>query len=400
MKILRLGIKGYRSLKNIWWEPGDLNVLIGPNGSGKSNLLRMLDMVSVSAKGQLGKHIRRAGGMEPLLWDGAAEEIAFLVETTPVQEERDLERVSFMYKLDIARLGKGSSYRIDLESLGCYNRVAGARADAPSKKMIERTASRAEISDERGNSLTLSQDNVPAEESVLSLATGMFTQNRFVPPFRAYLADWSVYHDVHVNLDAPIRQAAVTRHETQVDPDGQNLINVLHTLYTNDRDFKKDVNLAMKTAFGDDFEEIVFPPAADQRIQLRIRWKSLKREQAAADLSDGTLRFLFLVTVLASPTPAPLIAIDEPETGLHPSMLPIIAEYAADAATRTQVVFTTHSPQFLDAFGENLPRTTIVKWDKGETTLTNIEGPQLTQWLREYSLGSLFRSGELEHTFP
>jgi predicted ATPase len=85
----------------------------------------------------------------------------------------------------------------------------------------------------------------------------------------------------------------------------------------------------MAAAFGDEFEELVFPPAADQRVQMRIRWKSLKREQSAADISDGTLRFLLLLTILASPEAAPLIAIDEPETGLHPSMLPIIASMRA-----------------------------------------------------------------------
>ena len=71
-------------------------------------------------------------------------------------------------------------------------------------------------------------------------------------------------------------------------------VSVLHTLYTGDRDFKRDINAAMKAAFGDEFDELVFPPASDQKIQLRIRLKSLRREQSAADMSDGTLRFLFL----------------------------------------------------------------------------------------------------------
>ena len=180
-------------------------------------------------------------------------------------------------------------------------------------------------------------------------------------------------------------------------PDGQNLINVLHTLYTSDRKFKQDINDAMHAAFGNDFDELIFPPAADQRIQMRIRWKTLKREQSTADLSDGTLRFLFLITVLASPNPPPLIAIDEPETGLHPSMLPIIAEYAVEAATRTQVIFTTHSDQFLDAFQDTRPTTTVAKWENGETTLTTLEDNELEYWLKDYTLGKLFRSGELEN---
>jgi len=205
-----------------------------------------------------------------------------------------------------------------------------------------------------------------------------------------------VYHDLHVNQDAAIRQAAVARTEKRVAPDGQNLTQVLHTLYTNNRDFKKDIDLAMRAAFGDDYEELVFPPAADQRVQLRVRWKSLRREQSAADLSDGTLRFLFLLIVLTSPWPPPLICLEEPETGLHFSMLPIVAEHAVDAAERVQVILTTHSPQFLDAFGETRPATTVVKWAEGQTVLAPLAANELETWLQEYSLGALFESGELE----
>jgi len=225
---------------------------------------------------------------------------------------------------------------------------------------------------------------------------GPFARNFFTQKFQSWLDSFFVYHDLNTGMDAEIRKAAVASMEKRVDPDGRNLIPVLHTLYTGDRDFKKETDSAMRAAFGGDFEEIIFPPAADQRIQMRIRWKSLKREQSAADLSDGTLRFLFLLAVLGGPSPPPLIAIDEPETGLHPSMLPIIAEYAADAAGRSQVIFTTHSPQFLDAFGESAPEVTVAKWENGETLLRSLKGEELDYWLKEYSMGSLFKSGELE----
>ena len=233
-------------------------------------------------------------------------------------------------------------------------------------------------------------------QCLLSIASGPFIQNHYIPIFQRYIASLTIYYNVRTDKDAPIRQSTITRLEKRVDPDGQNLISVLHTLYTSDRDFKSDINSAMKAAFGDDFDELVFPPASDQRIQLRVRWKSLKREQSAADLSDGTLRFLLLLTILASPDLPPVIAIDEPETGLHPSMFPIVAEFAQDASLRSQVILATHSPQFLDAFTDAMPTTTVALWENGETILRTLPKQELEYWLKEYSLGALFRSGELE----
>ncbi len=395
MKILNLKIQGYRSLKDVSWSPGDLNVLIGPNGSGKSNLLRMLELISVSARGRLSRYIQQAGGMDALVWDGKADCIKWVVETSPVEKNRSVETDSLTYEMVLGRLGTGGSFRIDHELLGNYSRVRTGERDEPFK-LLERCSRRAVVFDEGERGFAAPEESIIEDESLLSLTSGPFTQNHFIPLFQKYMAEWSIYHDLHVNMDAPMRRPTVARHETRVDADGQNLINVLHTLYMGDRNFKNDINMAMRAAFGDDFDELVFPPAADQRIQLRVRWKTLSREQSAADLSDGTLRFLFLLTVLASPNPAPLIAIDEPETGLHPLMLPVVAEYAVDASERTQVVLTTHSPQFLDAFQNVLPVTTVVKWIDGETDLHNVTGRRLERWLKTYSMGALFRSGELE----
>ena len=391
MKITQLDIEGFRSLRKVSWVPGDLNVIIGPNGTGKSNLLRFMELISISAQGRLGKYIQSLGGMDPIVWDGVATAIKFAMETTPEGGELGPER----YELGLARLGAGSSYKVDKELLINSHKLRRGVERNPFK-FLERVAKTAVIFDEREHTFTTPEEFVSDEESLLSIASGPFISNNYIPPFQRWLSSIAVYHDLHTNKDASVRQPAISRMEKRVDPDGQNLISVLHTLYTGDRNFKKDINSAMRAAFGDDFDELVFPPASDQRIQMRIRWKSLKREQSAAELSDGTLRFLFLLTVLASPSPAPIIAIDEPETGLHPAMLPLVAEYAVDAATRSQVILTTHSPQFLDAFVGTIPTTTVAKWENGETTLQTLRGDELGYWLKEYSLGSLFKSGELE----
>ncbi len=117
MRILKLTVEGFRSLKNVTWEPGRLNVLIGPNGTGKSNLLRLLEFVSVAARGGLSKHVQAAGGMEPLLWDGRAKELSVSLKMSPADDHRDEEKDSLTYKLLLGRIGQTSSYRIDHELL-------------------------------------------------------------------------------------------------------------------------------------------------------------------------------------------------------------------------------------------------------------------------------------------
>ncbi len=390
MKIIRLDIEGFRSMKKVHWVPNHLNVVIGPNGAGKSNLLRFLELMTISAQAALGKYIQSLGGMEPLVWDGQTSSIVCKLKMSPIDEEKQQD--SLIYELELARLGYSSAYRIEQEKL--INERIIAADDGAIPLLLERNQLKGALFVEKDNALKTLEEPIPEEESLLSLAANPFTTNRLIARFQRQVASWLVYHDVSVDRNARIRQPVVTRSERQVDTDGQNLISVLHTLYTEDRQFRYDINAAMRAAFGNEFEELMFPPAADQRIQLRILWKSLQRGQSAAELSDGTLRFLFLLTVLAAP--APITAIDEPELGLHPAMLPIVAEYAVAAAETTQIILTTHSPQFLDAFTGTQPTITVALCEEGETQLKNLNGEALAYWLEKYSLGTLFTSGELE----
>ena len=181
----------------------------------------------------------------------------------------------------------------------------------------------------------------------------------------------------------------------EINPDAGNFAGVLHTLYTQDGEFKEAIDDGMKAAF-DEYVELRFFPAAQDRIQLGLKWKSLKGVQSADALSDGTLKLLMMLTILAHPKPPPLIAIEEPEAGLHPRMFAIVAEYAAAAAHKCQVVFTTHSPQFLDAFRAQTPTMTVARWEEGQTQLNTLDGDKLKHWLNDFSLGSMFKSGGLE----
>jgi len=394
MRIEKLDIEGFRSLRKVSWQPGVLNILIGPNGSGKSNLLHMLELISASAQGKLGDLVQKWGGMDPLVWDGQAKSIKYSIDMVTLTDDDGKTISDNVYSVEMERLGHTSAYNIGAENM-CMN-IHTKDGKIETKELIERKKKfgRYSFTDNvRGE--VYGEEKLPEEETLLSQLKldRLVSMNTF---FQDEISSWKIYHDVRVDKEATIRRAAVTRASKVVDNDGQNLIHILHTLCSSDRKFEEDINSAMRAAFGDDFDKLVFPPDADQRIQMRLRWKSLKREISTLAISDGTLRFLFLLAVLANPNPPSLIAIDEPENGLHPSMLLMIAEFAAEAATRTQVIISTHSAQLLDAFTSFRPTTTVVKCEEGETTLKQLDGEALEYWLKEYSLGTLYASGQLE----
>jgi predicted ATPase len=378
MGIKELEVKGFRSLRNVRWTPGKLNVLIGQNGSGKSNLLRILGLLNISAEALLAEEILQEGGIAPLLWDEQAKSIEWNLTAA-------IGRESYLYEVQLQRLGNTSSYRISREAL-----------KSATATLIERSRDELFFLDRQGSLINFDGFITEDQTALPTLSFPHVTDPRLLN-FHQSLRSWSIYHDLRVDPEAPLRQASVARSEKKLRFDGQNLVSVLHTLYTSDRDFEDSLDAAMSAAFGSDYQKLVFQPdASDQRIKLGVRWQSLKSVQTAASLSDGTLRFLRLIAILANPEPGAVIAIDEPETGLHPGMLPLVTELAAEAAERTQVIFTTHSPQFLDAFRDEPPTTTVAERVEGETRLSVLEGKELGRWLEHYSLGKLYLSGELE----
>ncbi|REJ73798.1 MAG: ATP-binding cassette domain-containing protein, partial [Planctomycetota bacterium] len=281
--MLELEVEGFRSLRHVTWKPDRLNVVIGPNGSGKSNLLRVLEMLTTAGRGGLGKYIQREGGISPLLWDGHVNRLRFRTKMSPVEQHRDEVRDSLTYDIVLNQVGKSSSYRINSELLANFYKVETNERPEPFK-LFEREPLRAVIFDSEEKALVTIEEKLDEEETLLSAAAGPVSTNPYVDEFQQRFANWRVYEDIHTDRASEMRQATVARNETIVESGGQNLIAVLHTLYSSNRDFKNEVNTAIRSAFSDDFEELIFPPAADQRIQLRVRWRSLQREQSVADL--------------------------------------------------------------------------------------------------------------------
>lgn len=411
MAIQQIKIEGYRSLKDVTWTPGKLNLLVGPNGSGKSNVLRCLELISQTAQGRLQQAVAEAGGIIPLLWDHRAGKAGWKLRIDPVDPRPDRLEDALTYSLKMEGTGS-SAYQIIEDSLGNWQAYERGEVQSP-YWIFARTADRAYIYDMHQQAFA-SQSEVPGgngpytiepesphhpegfdlNESLLATISGF---HNVIPVFsRRELEAWRICHDVNVARGAPMRSSATTQVTRKLKPDGSNLAPFLHTLYDGNREFRAQIDEGMCAGFGAEYDKLTFTPAAAQQIQLGVLWKSSSDPHTAPELSDGTLRYLFLLAVLADPDPPSVIAIDEPETGLHPSMLPVIAEYAEVASQHTQVILTTHSPEFLDAFSEMAPNVTVCQWEEGETSLHAVDEDALAKWLEHYRLGDMFTRGELD----
>ncbi len=374
-----------------------MNVLIGPNASGKSNLLRAMELLRTAGTGDLDGAVVQQGGIGQILWAnevfgklawGLDMEIrkAWIQYPLPPQQ---LD--SFSYELLLRPLGFGTGFRIEREVLRGYSQAT----KDPEFKYLERDEKSAVLFNSDGERIGASPEQVDTAQTILSQTSKLLSTPE-ISFFHKQLESWRIYHALNVDQDSPARRAVITRRERILAHDGQNLPSVLHTLYTSNKDFKTRINNAMRAAFGHEFEGLEFTPAEDQRVQMRVQWRSFKTPHSAANLSDGTLRFLMLLAILVNDSRGGVLAIDEPETGLHPSMLPIIAELAAEASRTSQIIFSTHSPEFLTAIGPHNPKTTVAQNVEGETKLSVLNQDDLKKWLEKYALGELFVSGGAE----
>ena len=349
----RLDIRGFKSIRALGgFEPRALNVLIGPNGAGKSNFVELFRMLAYMAEKRLQIYVAEHDGPDALLFGGRRR-------TAHIEAEFTFGANAYRFALMPA--GRrlvfghertcffGSGSRMHSRSLGSGHH----------------------------------ESNLPdADES---------GRDTFAPYVRKAIAGWRVYHFHDTSATAPVRQAHGTRDNLLLKPDAGNLGAFLRHLRERYPDHYRQIVETVRLAapfFGDfvyrrepgDSTEIEWFEADDPDTVLGPR-----------QLSDGTLRFICLATLLLQPVELQpeLILIDEPELGLHPSALTLLAEMLQHASDSRQIIASTQSA---DLVSELDPEDVVVV-DRREaaSAFTRLDGDDLRDWLEEYALGELWK---------
>lgn len=363
-----------------------LNVLIGPNGSGKSNLVEAIGLLrSTATKVTTPLRGPGGGGVKEWIWKGANNGHARLeaIIDYPAGRQALRHRIEFTE----------TASRFEMVDEAIENRLPDPGHDEPFFFYHFQNGRPALAVHDAGRR-QLRREDVAVDESILS--------QRKEPdqyPELAYLAD--VYSSVRLYREWSFGRSSVFRSPQAADlasdrleEDFSNLGLFLNHL--------RGVPKAKSTIVGrlrdlyeglDDF---------DVRVKGGTVEVFLTEHDfiiPASRLSDGTLRYLCLLAILCDPEPPALICIEEPELGLHPDMLPKIADLLVAASERTQLVVTTHSDILVDAMTERPESVVVVEKHNGQTEAKRLEASnELQQWLEKYRLGQLWTRGEIGGT--
>lgn len=352
MGLASIGITGFRSIRKLHMPLRRLTVLVGGNGVGKTNLYRSLELLSAAARGTLSEEIAREGGLGSVMFAGELkthEERRLVLEATL----DDLTDGGLGFDLD---LGFPIQYR---DELGFPTVVSAAFATEAQVKaesltllqrgksvtLMERKGPGAWARDGDGKRQSLT-DPLLATETVLSSLRGGFPQ---IDAVRTVMANWRFFHSFRTDAGSPLRQPSLAVTSPILGSDGANLAAVFATLHHIRQD-TVDLDEAIEAAFPGARLHV---PEPEQRASFAMTFPDMpKRQFGAHELSDGTLQFLALMGALLSYRLPPFIALNEPETSLHPALLPALAATIVKAAERTQVWVVTHSRELADAIAD------------------------------------------------
>ena len=355
-------IEGFKSIKRVdRLRLGPINVLIGPNGSGKSNFIGAFSFLRAVRIRLLREYASRAGGAGAILHFGS--------KVTPKLRMH----VSF---------GGGENYQYV---------IALAATDADMLSPLGEEC--IEIRD--GTPLTTGCLGGYGPEAWISQRDPHNLDNEIVRQVRKHLDGWRVYHFHDTGPTSPIKKTADVDDNRFLRADGANLAAFLHYLSHKHRDSYDLIRRTIRLVapFFDDF---VLEPQKLNETKVRLEWRHRGSDAYfdVSSLSDGSLRFIALSTLLLQPVELrpSVTLLDEPELGLHPYAITVLASLIKQASVETQIVFSTQSPLLLDHFQ---PEDVLVA-DRvaGATELRRLDARKLERWLQDYSLGQLWEKNQ------
>ncbi len=367
-----------------------LNVLIGPNGSGKSNVIETIALLRATpvpgvqeSIRDLRSVIRRGGGVHEWVWKGAPDQPASLtaVVDNPLGKQPLKHGLSFR--------NQSETFRLDDEYI--ENKEPYAGQEGP--YFYYRFQQGHPVINIRKDTRRLDAEAVDLNQSILAQRRD---PERY--PEITYLA--KAYEAIRIYREWTFGRSAIFRvpqpsdmRSDVLEEDFSNLGLFLNHL----RGIPKVKNTIIDHLRGlyaglDDF---------DVRIKggaVQVFLTEGEFTIPATRLSDGTLRYLCLLAILCNPDPPPLTCIEEPELGLHPDLLPKLADLLIEASARTQVVVTTHSDILVDAMTERPENVVVLEKNEGSTRATRLDAERLSVWLDKYRLGDLWIRGEIGGT--
>lgn len=373
----RLQVSGYRRLADIDIPLTPFNVLIGANGVGKTSVLEVMSLLAASAAGRLDETVRAGGGIGSLMTLGRQEPLRMRLDT-PQQTDGSSR---YELQLESAPLG----FTIASEQLTQQSSVN----PLPFHQIESRGSDIRYFESGSGNVVRPTWEHKPFETS-LSQVPKLF---RSAERFREALASVALLHALDVSPRAPIRQSQPIQPAFLPGQNGEYLVSCLYYLRETNRDCFESIEDSMRAAFPA-FERIDFPPVATGQLSLAWRDMNFSRPLFAHQLSEGTLRFLWLVTQLQSPEPPAVTLIDEPEVSLHPEMLRLLADLMREASAHTQIIVSTHSDRFVRFL--NPAELLVCDLDEsGGTVIRRGDTLELDEWLDDYTLDQLWSIGRL-----
>jgi predicted ATPase len=365
LPVREFSASGYRSLKRIAYPMSRLDVFVGANGVGKSNLYRGLELLRGAAANTLGHELAREG-LDLAMWAGPKNHRSPGIRLSVGMGAHGASDSLYRYEVEIGfppptSASLGFEPQVKAESLSY---VGGTRT----VRFLDRSGPSVMVRNEAGRPATLDMD-ILASETVLGR---LEDPSRYpeLDAVRRTLLEWRFYHDLRTDGDSALRRPCVAAAAPTLASDGSNLAAVFATL-AYIREDTADLDDAIAAAFPG-ARLIVHPP--ERAASFGVAFPEFpNRVFEAGELSDGTLRFLSLAGALMAYRLPPFIALNEPESSLHPDLMEPLARMVVRASERTQVWLVTHSERLAGAIrksGAGAVRT--VTKHAGATTIEGL----------------------------